>query len=232
MPRKYYRRRTPYYRRKKKYYRRRYRYRKSNARRLVRFGGNNTVMPQRALTKLRYMEVIDATPSVALYAYQFKINDLYDPNYTGAGHQPRGFDQLAYFYNMYRVHACKVTVRAQISTANIEFYAGIYLHTTTTTVGDLTDVSELKNSFYKVGNNEKPVIVSRYANIANLAGKSKYVIKADDKYSAATNASPAELIYATIFAQAVDQTTSIGLNLIVELTFFSEFNEPKALGDS
>jgi len=40
------------------------------------------------------------------------LNGLYDPNFTGVGHQPYGFDQLTPFYNNYLVRAFKVTLIA------------------------------------------------------------------------------------------------------------------------
>ena len=38
------------------------------------------------------------------------MNSLFDPNRTGTGHQPYGFDQLSTFYNRYYVTGSKMTV--------------------------------------------------------------------------------------------------------------------------
>lgn len=38
------------------------------------------------------------------------LNCLYDPNYTGAGHQPYGFDQIQALYQKYQVDKVKVTL--------------------------------------------------------------------------------------------------------------------------
>jgi len=45
--------------------------------------------------KLKYSEVFTLTTNASLVPtyYLFSANSLYDPNYTGAGHQPFGFDQ-------------------------------------------------------------------------------------------------------------------------------------------
>ena len=39
-----------------------------------------------------------------------RLNSLFDPNLSGLGHQPRGFDQLMAVYEKYTVVAAKITV--------------------------------------------------------------------------------------------------------------------------
>ena len=40
----------------------------------------------------------------------FTCNGLYDPDVSGTGHQPRGFDQMMALYDHYVVTKCKMTV--------------------------------------------------------------------------------------------------------------------------
>jgi hypothetical protein len=40
----------------------------------------------------------------------FALNDLYDPNYSGGGHQPYGFDQITPIWKRYLVSAVEVEV--------------------------------------------------------------------------------------------------------------------------
>lgn len=42
--------------------------------------------------------------------HSFRMNDLYDPNYTGTGHQPQGFDLLMGLYSKFTVIASKITL--------------------------------------------------------------------------------------------------------------------------
>lgn len=70
-------------------------------------------------TTLRYVETFSLDPPGAGFAtYVFSANGLYDPNISGVGHQPRGFDQWMGLYRSYDVKACKITVvPANTSTA-------------------------------------------------------------------------------------------------------------------
>lgn len=68
-----------------------------------------TVAARRVFAKLPYVENFTLTGSVAGYVdHTFCLNDIFDPDTTGTGHQPRGYDTWAVTYNKYRVHACKV----------------------------------------------------------------------------------------------------------------------------
>jgi len=43
--------------------------------------------------------------------YLFRCNSIFDPNQSGAGHQPMGHDEYARFYKRYVVVGSKITVR-------------------------------------------------------------------------------------------------------------------------
>ena len=66
-------------------------------------------MPSKLQTKLIYGQRQELTGAV-IPEYVFSGNGLYDPDFTGAGHQPRGFDQIMSLYDHYYVVASKITV--------------------------------------------------------------------------------------------------------------------------
>jgi len=53
-----------------------------------------------------HMEMI--TNSAGISYNTFRSNSIYDPDYTGTGHQPRSHDQWAQYYKYYRVLSCYV----------------------------------------------------------------------------------------------------------------------------
>lgn len=61
---------------------------------------------------LCYREQVALSSSLGITGnYQFQLNSIYDPNYTGGGHQPLGHDQWAQFYKTYKVLGAKITAR-------------------------------------------------------------------------------------------------------------------------
>lgn len=67
--------------------------------------------PDRLKTKLRYCDVVQLAASAGSPAiYQFRMNSLFDPDFSNTGHQPQWFDQLSAVYLNYKVLGSKITV--------------------------------------------------------------------------------------------------------------------------
>lgn len=72
-----------------------------------------STIPRKQTRKLVYSDVFarDAGSGVAA-SYFYSCNSLFDPDRTGVGHQPMGFDQLMEFYDHYTVIGAKLTLKA------------------------------------------------------------------------------------------------------------------------
>ena len=70
-------------------------------------------IPDKSLVKLRYCQRCAINPAAGVTnSYLFRANSLFDPDLTGTGHQPLGFDEWAKFYRRYCVLGSKITVQA------------------------------------------------------------------------------------------------------------------------
>ncbi len=58
--------------------------------------------------------------------YIFRVNDIFDPDYTGTGHQPLYRDTFAGIYDFYTVRSAKVKLTIA-NTANIPAHCGVLL---------------------------------------------------------------------------------------------------------
>lgn len=66
--------------------------------------------PDRIVTRLRYDQVGNMTTTGGSIVKQvWRANSVFDPDFTGAGHQPLYFDQFAAIYNQYAVIKSKIT---------------------------------------------------------------------------------------------------------------------------
>ncbi len=79
------------------------------------FFTNLTPFPPKYRCALRYAQTKTYTTGasgVSGTENAFSLNSLYDPDVTGVGHQPYGFDQVAALYSKYLVLSCDVQIRA------------------------------------------------------------------------------------------------------------------------
>lgn len=85
---------------------------------LVNFG--RELYPRLALVHLPYYDYItlvnDVTEDTTYSEYQFRLTSLYDPDLTGTGHQPRGYDQLSTIYTGYLVLGVKYDIELVYNT--------------------------------------------------------------------------------------------------------------------
>lgn len=74
--------------------------------------GSSSV-PDHVTVCLRYAQVVALSTASTGYAENiFRINSVFDPDYSGAGSQPVGFDQWAAFYSQYRVERLDWVMKA------------------------------------------------------------------------------------------------------------------------
>lgn len=118
---------------KRKSYRKRTYKRKSNRAvyAISRGGYGQLPVPNRMIVKMRYSDqaTLDAN-SISASTYTYTLNGLYDPDISGSGHQPMGFDQFSGLYQQYKVLGAKVTIEAcgpPVTTLS-EQYIGIQFH--------------------------------------------------------------------------------------------------------
>lgn len=78
----------------------------------------------------------------AVSNYFFTANGLFDPNITGTGHQPMGFDQMMLMYEQYTVIASKISVHIYNSTASVAIRTGVYVAPDTTALTDPLQIME------------------------------------------------------------------------------------------
>ncbi len=84
------------------------------------------LLKNKFLTKLRYVDTISLDPGIAAITnHVFRCNSLFDPDSTGAGHQPLIFDEFAELYQEYRVLKAKIKV-TPIPTTTSNVNPGLY----------------------------------------------------------------------------------------------------------
>lgn len=104
---------------------------------------NPTFLGPAVQMDLVYATTISLDPSVATVAYHtFALNGMYDPDITGTGHQPRGFDQIMLLYRKYQVTKCHVEALAQHVDTNQTYALAMYPDAASTAPSSVENVLE------------------------------------------------------------------------------------------
>lgn len=132
---------------RRKVHRRKYKNARSHQSRALSY--QKAPLPNRFAAKLRYSATTSINPgAVGIAGVQvFSCNGIYDPDITGVGHQPRGFDQFMTMYDHFCVVGSKITVtffhKYGLSYTNL--LVGINLKDDTTVYTNSNDYMEGRN---------------------------------------------------------------------------------------
>ena len=102
-------------------------------------------MPAKYQAKLRYSTTFTLSPTGTTVAQRvFSANGMYDPDQTGIGHQPRGFDQIMSMYSHFTVVKCQMRAMFdhQDAAGSYPFIFGIFEDANSGVTPDSEDVME------------------------------------------------------------------------------------------
>lgn len=182
---------------------------------------------QRYICKMKYAEQVKVTGpgGAGLAAFRFNLNSIYDPNRTGIGHQPYGYDQLSGLYNRYRVVKCSYVISAYNLASDGDGYsivAALPANEQVNLVGGVAEAQEnprCKFITQSPGGGLKVLRGTVY--LPSLVGRNKTQYMSDDRYQATYGSDPNELAILNVFAGAMDGealTNTMQLNVVLTYT--------------
>lgn len=193
------------------------------------------IVPDRLRTKLRYTQLNSITStSGAIVQQLFNGNSLFDPDRTGTGHQPQGFDQYMLLYQRYIVKGCAIRVHVNCNTnaANYIF--------TVRPAADATDTSanitvEMEKPYARwiMGSQQTPARkLKSYYSTGKIEGATGQKVMIDNTFSGDGSSSPTSEWVWFISACNADQSTTTNFNIYTELIYYCEFYDRKTLTTS
>lgn len=182
----------------------------------------------------RYVEnQITINPGAAgiMDEFVFSANGLYDPNITGVGHQPIGFDQYMTMFDHYTVIGAKIICTFVNTDTATSQQVGIYVKDAPSTETDIRKYIENGLCKYKTispttyGNNQCTIVYP--LSIPKFFTKKKIIGESDYKGSVAAN--PTEQAYFHCFAAPIQSTDPTAVQLFVLIEYIAILTEPKTL---
>jgi len=193
------------------------------------------LFPARTTRTLRYSENFTLTVTSGVMAtYVYRANDLFDPNFTGTGHQPMGFDQMMVFYNHFCVTHARMICTFKNYTSN-PCAVGVRIDgssTAVTVIDRLIEIGGLNMAELEIGGSfgsNKALEAS--CNIAKLQGVSPSAITSDPNLRGDAATSPIEVTYFHISGwDPVGNTSTIQCSIVLEQR--AVFMEPRSATES
>ncbi len=190
--------------------------------------------PHKYIT-LRYVEEFSNSILTSAGAQQtMNLNSLFDPNRTGSGHQPMGFDTVASLYNRYRVLKVRVTVKF-IASAN---YMIVVIPLNGLLVSSIADQATYQTACEQrmaqkrdLSSGGPSTTVKMNPSLDKVNGCLKVEYLADDRFEAAVGSSPTEIITLSIGLFNPTGATIVPY-YSVTMDFLCDFHDPISLGPS
>ncbi len=203
-----------------------------------RYATNKPLLPSFMLRDLTYHSSYDRADTATANAItqQFRGNSCFDPDYTGTGHQPLGFDQFMALYASYRVMSFKITVRlaseASVSYDNIPLMLAVWVRPNDTTVFTNGDTcAENAGGCLLVNKFTSPVTYTMEVSCPKLFGITEREYIADDQFQGDAAANPTRwaVVNAAVWNPAGYRTAHL---LDVSIQQHVRFEAPLSLASS
>lgn len=187
-----------------------------------------TPLPKMVKAQMKYYTNISLNIGAAgsLASVVFRANSPYDPNQTGVGDQPRGFDQLMALYDHYVVIGSRITGKFTGGTNFV--LGGITLLDSATAIGQEVDHIENPYCVWDAVVTEPKTLVQTFNN--NFLGRSKPLSDPDLKGSASGNVTEGAYYHVWMASPAGTDESSITVPIMIEYTCM--LIEPKDPGAS
>lgn len=170
--------------------------------------------PREMITVLRYVDTHTIQSSAGSAGGQvFRLNSVYDPDFTGAGHQPLYYDQLTAIYNKYVVISANVRVDFSPLTDDTEstttgpYTVGLTMNNSNSWASSGATLSEQNGSVVTMVGRDKGTSVRTLTMNFNTRRDMGMGID-DDEVQAFNNANPSRTQF--VYAWAADQNNTSG----------------------
>lgn len=174
--------------------------------------------PQQLVSKLRYCDTMNMSPSSGSLVKQvFRLNSVFDPDLSGVGHQPLYRDTFAAIYDQYAVISTRITVTI-VNTGSVPIHCGCVVEDDSTSSTSYTTLMEQSTGQHKLIPAQAGSL-SSHTFVYDWDCKRHLGIDpfASETYKTAVGSNPTEESDYLVWLQPVDLASSFTTYLNVEM---------------
>lgn len=171
-----------------------------------------------------------------------RLNCIFDPDYTGSGHQPYGYDSITPLYKGYRVNAVKATLIWSTigGTSDVMCAYSFYgnqggLTLTGTTCDQCTERPAVSTTYLSPSGNTRTVEQNIYIPLNKVFGVSKKEYNSDDAYGSenvASSAEPTKQAFLAISVGSPSGVASQNATVQIILYYYTTWHNVQILAQS
>lgn len=154
----------------------------------------------------------------------YRANSMYDPDYSGAGDQPLGYDQWTAFYQRYKVYAIDYKVTFVAASSVAESIVGVVPCLTAspdTAAKNAFAETYAKAELWSANGGFRPV-VSGHLDMRKFVGATKQEF-GEENYSGPYNNDPTSVVWFHVRADTIGGGASGTMYFYMEIDFDCEF---------
>jgi len=194
-----------------------------------------TPFAQRYITTMKYCDVfnLNTTGITAVGTYAYRLNSLFDPDFSGVGHQPMGRDTLETLYNRYRVFKVDYVITGASANA-YTVKIGALPANDTVPATNFSEIQEKPRSKFVIQNpGGSQAILKGSVSLPSLYGRTAAQVMSDDRYQADMGSNPAEAAILNIYGSLIGDAAVVNsIACMITLTYHVECFDPKVLAQS
>lgn len=195
----------------------------------------DTPLNNRFKSTMLYNEVTQLNPGVGTMSVQvMSANGLYDPDISGTGHQPRGFDQIMPLFDHYTVIGAEIRVDFSSTESSLATQVGVSLVDDGTLSSAASDYIENGNTKYIYlaprGSGGSTASLTMKVNPNKFLGRSKPLADPDLKGNIGSNPSEQAFFHIWAIGAGGSDTATVSTNITVK--YIAIFTEPKRVSQS
>ncbi len=198
-------------------------------------GAGASPIPPRYPTQLSYYGIGTINASSGLTGSTgYRLNGMFDPDYSGTGIQPTYYDQMSLLYSKYRVYKATVTVELSNET---EETTSVFVSPSIANSA-LSSLAAMCTQRFAVTKTLGPKsggfgikTVTRTFDLAKIWGVDQRTLHSEDDFAALTSGNPNNVVYLWIGGRTLGSTATI-IRYTVRIKFHCDFHMPLVMDAS
>lgn len=202
-----------------------------------------SILPSKKNFTFKYVDSIEGLSIIGspIASHSFRANSLFDPDFTGAGHQPLGFDQIKTMYEEFHVIGCKIKATLYSATTNgdaLLFFiipsAANNINANFLIASDIMEYPAARWTIIKAGDTDGydrniPKTITHQMNVPKFLGKrGGYLASAVDKCTASANPTE-QCAFIVGIASMNNLTNAQSISFSTEIEYIAIAHEPQII---